>query len=61
MPKEYNDWMKDNAERIANAKSLPYFIKDNPEVASQATGLDIANIIKQPEKQNHLVNLLHKN
>lgn len=29
MPKGYNDWMKDNAERIANAKSLPYFIKDN--------------------------------
>lgn len=34
MPEGYGKWMEDNAERIANAKSLPYFIKDNPEYTS---------------------------
>lgn len=34
MPEGYSKWMEDNAERIANAKSLPYFIKDNPEYTS---------------------------
>lgn len=29
MPKEFNKWMKDNQQRIASAKNMPYFIKDN--------------------------------
>ena len=29
MPKGYTDWMQNNAERIENAKNMPYFIKDN--------------------------------
>jgi hypothetical protein len=29
MPKDFETWMERNQERIANAKSLPYFIKDN--------------------------------
>ena len=29
MPEGYKNWMKDNAERIKSAKSLPYWIKDN--------------------------------
>lgn len=29
MPKVFETWMERNQERIANAKSLPYFIKDN--------------------------------
>ena len=29
MPKEFDKWMKDNETRIANAKTMPYFIKDN--------------------------------
>lgn len=29
MPKDFEMWMERNQERIANAKSLPYFIKDN--------------------------------
>lgn len=40
-PKGFNDWMEKNAERIENAKSVPYFIKDNPEYAVQASGVDI--------------------
>lgn len=29
LPDNFNDWVKENEERIANAKSLPYFLKDN--------------------------------
>lgn len=29
MPEAFTTWMKDNEQRIANAKSMPYFIKDN--------------------------------
>ncbi len=36
MPEEFGQWMKDNEQRIASAKSLPYFIKDNKELVEQA-------------------------
>ncbi len=36
MPKEFTDWMKDNGQRMANAKSLPYFIRDNKEIIGYA-------------------------
>ena len=29
VPKGYKDWISDNTDRINNAKSTPYFIKDN--------------------------------
>lgn len=29
MPKEFGQWMKDNRERIAKAKTMPYLIRDN--------------------------------
>ena len=29
MPKQFNEWVKNNEERIKRAKSLPYFIRDN--------------------------------
>lgn len=31
VPPAFKQWLADNAERIASAKSLPYFLKDNPE------------------------------
>lgn len=34
MPKQWNDWLEENATRIENAKSLPYFLIDNPTTAS---------------------------
>ena len=39
MPKEFNKWMKDNQERIENATSMPYFIKDNFKDGDPAKGL----------------------
>lgn len=30
VPEEFKTWVKDNEERISGAKSLPYFLKDNP-------------------------------
>jgi hypothetical protein len=29
MPKQFTNWMMDNNDRIQNAKTLPYFIRDN--------------------------------
>ena len=32
VPQQFKTWVKDNAERIATAKSLPYFLKDNGSI-----------------------------
>ena len=29
VPQEFKEWTENNADRIAHAKSLPYFIRDN--------------------------------
>lgn len=39
MPEAFTTWMKDNEQRIANAKSMPYFIKDNYKDGDPAKGL----------------------
>ena len=39
MPKAYNDWMEKNAERIAEAQSVPYFIRDNYVDGDVAKGM----------------------
>lgn len=39
MPKEFDKWMKDNQQRIASAKNMPYFIKDNFKDGDPAKGL----------------------
>lgn len=39
MPEAFTTWMKDNEGRIAKAKSLPYFIKDNYKDGDPAKGL----------------------
>ncbi|PPL04937.1 hypothetical protein [Parapedobacter indicus] len=61
MPAGYNKWMNDNQDRIAGAKSLPYFIRDNyvkgdvskglkfvvvEESAAKPTTLDLSKLIK---------------
>ena len=39
MPEEFNNWLKNNQQRIASAKSMPYFIKDNFKNGDPAKGL----------------------
>lgn len=39
MPEGYNQWMQDNDERIKNAKSTPYFIRDNYKGGNVGKGL----------------------
>lgn len=39
MPKNFNEWMKNNEERIKSAKSMPYFIKDNGTVLGASLSL----------------------
>lgn len=36
VPENFKEWVQDNEERISRAKSLPYFIKDNPEYFNRA-------------------------
>lgn len=40
MPSAFRDWVSENHDRIANAKSMPYFLKDNPQFL-EAAGYDI--------------------
>ncbi len=36
MPKEFTQWVEKNQKRIARAKSLPYFLKDNKKIIERA-------------------------
>lgn len=40
MPSAFKDWVKENGSRIANANSMPYFLKDNPAYL-EAAGYNI--------------------
>ena len=60
MPKEFTKWMKDNQQRIANATSMPYFIKDNYKDGDPTKGLrwegkkpDQAKKPAKPTKSKH--------
>lgn len=35
MPEEFNQWVRNNRERIANAKTQPYFIRDNQKAVEE--------------------------
>lgn len=37
LPTRYTGWIQDNAERIARAQSIPYFLRDNAAMIKQAT------------------------
>ncbi len=36
LPKQFNTWVGRNKDRIAKAKTLPYFLKDNKEIIERA-------------------------
>lgn len=43
LPKQFNTWVDRNKDRIARAKTLPYFLKDNKEIierAARITGIN---------------------
>ena len=44
VPKEFKEWVKDNRDRMARAKSLPYFLRDNDKYVTL-----FANVKKQPK------------
>lgn len=52
MPKEFNKWMKDNQQRIASAKNMPYFIKDNFKDGDPAKGLRWEGVEKFNKKDD---------
>ncbi len=46
LPKGYVDWIEANKERLATAKSIPYFIKDNYVGGDLSKGLNSAKSLK---------------
>lgn len=44
MPKQFNEWIKNNEKRIATAKSLPYFIRDNYVGGDISKGLKFQSV-----------------
>jgi len=50
MPDGWKQWMEDNAERLENAKSMPYFIRDNFKDGDPSQGLRWMNGIEQTIK-----------
>lgn len=55
MPKEFNKWMQDNQQRIASAKNMPYFIKDNFKDGDPAKGLRWEGVEKSNKKDDAIV------
>lgn len=55
MPKEFTKWMKDNQQRIASAKNMPYFIKDNFKDGDPAKGLRWEGVEKFNKKDDAIV------
>lgn len=51
-PKAFDKWVKDNKERIENAKTLPYFIRDNKEM--------VEKIIRKDAKRGELATIVDK-
>ena len=49
MPDGWKQWMEDNAERLENAKSMPYFIRDNFKDGDPSQGLRWMNRITADE------------
>jgi hypothetical protein len=53
VPGNFKDWMQENEERISRAKSLPYFIKDNPKyngMADVSTSAEPTPVSKTPQE-----------
>lgn len=40
LPKQFNTWVDRNKDRIARAKTLPYFLKDNKEIIERAAKIE---------------------
>ena len=57
MPEAFTTWMKDNEQRIANAKSMPYFIKDNFKDGDPTKGLRWANQTKKETAKQRIFRL----
>lgn len=49
VPAAFTDWIDNNAERIANAKNMPYFIHDNYKGGDITKGFSFTINIKEPK------------
>ena len=55
MPDGWKQWMEDNAERLENAKSMPYFIRDNFKDGDPSQGLRWMNGIASPDETRQML------
>ena len=52
IPPQFRKWLEKNNGRISHAKSLPYFLRDNPVLINWKTGRDVALLIKESNIYN---------
>lgn len=45
LPKQYTGWIQDNADRIARAQTIPYFLQDNAALITAASK-DLSKIVE---------------
>ena len=43
LPRNFKDWYTDNTDRIANAKSQPYFLRDNAKLIDRSSNITLSN------------------
>ncbi|MBO4870644.1 MAG: hypothetical protein J5565_01510 [Muribaculaceae bacterium] len=56
LPDNFKDWMENNEERIARAKSQPYFLRDNQrQISGTTTSIEVEKTLTPQEiaKQRH--------
>ena len=43
LPRNFKDWYTDNTDRIARAKSQPYFLRDNQKLIDRSSNITLSN------------------
>ena len=66
LPNNFKDWIEDNAERTARAKSLPYFIRDNQERVDKILDayprkIEISQVEEASHKARHIAGIIVSN
>lgn len=51
-PQQFQEWVKDNKQKLQTARKLPYFVKDNPQAFMDAAGVKIKNKAQQAKPNN---------
>ncbi len=53
LPKQFNTWVGRNKDRIAKAKTLPYFLQDNKEIIERAAKIETRRTLYNKYKNDN--------